>query len=89
MDALEGFRREIDELDRQLVELIARRFKVVGKVGTYKRSVGIDPVCPARMTEVIAERSEQARILGLPPRLVEDLFETLINHAIAVEREEG
>ena len=45
--SLEVLRREIDELDRQLFSLLARRMTIVREIGGVKRSQGLpvgDPV---------------------------------------------
>ena len=36
MSELEDYRRQIDEVDAQLVELFRRRMDITGKVGEYK-----------------------------------------------------
>lgn len=88
MDVLEEYRREIDAIDRELLELLARRFTIVRKIGIHKRTAGLDALSPGRVASLLADRAALARSLGLRPAMVKEMFETMINHAIAIEREE-
>ena len=48
MDLLEAARREIGEIDRDLVRLIVRRMEVAKAIGALKRQAG----CPLRHDQV-------------------------------------
>ncbi len=50
---LDGFRKQIDEIDGQIVNLLAERMKVVKKVGIFKKQLNIPPLDSARWQEVI------------------------------------
>ena len=50
---LEFFRKQIDEVDEQIVNLLAKRMKVVEKVGKYKKENNIPPLDKKRWQEVI------------------------------------
>ena len=48
---LEEYRKEIDEIDEQLVALIARRMAVSEKIGRFKAQNGMEIYVPAREQE--------------------------------------
>ena len=48
MDELQSLRRDIDAIDRELVELFRRRMNVTARVGAYKRERGIPVLDQAR-----------------------------------------
>lgn len=50
---LDGFRKQIDTLDEQIVNLLAERMKVVKKVGVFKKQQNIPPLDPARWQKII------------------------------------
>jgi chorismate mutase/prephenate dehydrogenase len=78
---LEGLRREIDHVDAQLVELLARRQRVIQQVAEVKQLQGLPTSHPAREENLISARRAQAQQAGLDPDYVEDLFRTLLRHS--------
>lgn len=80
---LENVRRRLDELDRQLVEVLARRFETGNEAARLKRALGIPIHDPTREEQVIVRAMEWARSAGLPEGQVTDLFRMLI----AISRE--
>ena len=75
--SLETLRREIDELDRQLFLLIARRMAVVREIGDRKRSQGLpvsDPVREALLKAKLKEFSAGV----LEPWHVEELASVIL-----------
>ena len=59
-DDLPGLRRELDEVDRQLVPLFARRQELSRQVGEYKRSRGLPVQDREREAEVLSDRAAMA-----------------------------
>ena len=60
MDELNNLRREIDQIDRQLVELFRQRMDVTRRVGEYKAAHGIPVLDQAREREVLNNKGELA-----------------------------
>ena len=56
MDELQELRREIDGIDRELVELFRRRMDVARRVGAYKRANGIPVLDPERERQVLQSK---------------------------------
>lgn len=50
---LDGFRKQIDEIDTAIVNLLVKRMKVVEKVGKYKKENNLPPLDKKRWQEVI------------------------------------
>lgn len=80
-EALEGLRQEIDTIDRQLVDLLVRRRKVVQDVVHIKQQQDLPTFHPAREENLISERRAQAVVAGLDPDYIEDLFRTVLRHS--------
>ena len=76
---LESVRRQLDALDRQLVEILARRFETGREAARLKHALGIPIHDPAREEQVINRAMEWARSAGLPEEEVSDLFRRLIS----------
>ena len=75
---LEKLRDQIDAVDSELVALLARRAALTEQVGLYKSKVGLPVYVPAREAELIEQRCEQAKAMGVPPTLVEDLLRRIL-----------
>jgi len=75
---LKAFRNEIDEIDSQLVELLAKRRAVTTKVGELKSQVGMPIYAPAREVELLTLRRQQAIEAGVSPELIEDILRRLM-----------
>ncbi len=76
MDDLQSLRRDIDAIDRQLVELFRRRMDVTRRVGEYKRERGIPVLDPERERQVLQNKGELAGE-SLRPAIV-TLFQTVM-----------
>ncbi|MBU2880732.1 bifunctional chorismate mutase/prephenate dehydrogenase [Psychrosphaera sp. B3R10] len=79
--AIENLREQIDQLDIQLVELLAKRQQVTAAVGVYKREVGKPIYDPVREAELISERRDLATSLNVSPDLVEDLLRRIMRES--------
>ena len=60
MDDLQSLRRDIDAIDRQLVELFRQRMDVTRRVGEYKRAQGIPVLDQERERQVLQNKGELA-----------------------------
>lgn len=80
-------RSGVDALDRELVELLARRFGYMRAAARIKPSR--DQVRDeARKAEVIAAAQKAAVELGVPETLVAEFWEELVETSIAYEMRE-
>lgn len=78
---LARLREEIEQLDRQIVDLVVQRSKLAEEAGHSKRIAQLpllDPVREARVMETAAEAARQA---GIPDAEVRQIFRLLIQIA--------
>jgi chorismate mutase / prephenate dehydrogenase len=80
-NTLDELRQQIDQLDSQLVEILAKRAALTAKVGQYKSQVGLPIYVPEREAELIKKRRQQAEQSGVPPILVEDLLRRIMRES--------
>lgn len=85
---LAGLRDQIDELDQQLVELLAKRAKVTTQVGQIKSQTGMPTYVPEREAQLIESRRQQALALGVPSDLVEDLLRRIMRESYLTQNSE-
>ena len=81
-DNLKVLRDEIDDIDSQLVKLLAQRLTVTTKVGELKSAEGMPIFAPEREAALISKRREQAEKWGMIWRCVDD--EDLIKETSAL-----
>ena len=87
LHSLENFRDQIDEFDRKLIEVIAERMKVVRQIGEYKRDNNITILQTSRWNQIIDERMEQARSLGLGEAIMREILGQVHQESIRQQTE--
>ena len=80
-EALTALRREIDTIDEQLVNLLARRHSTVQQVTAIKQAHRLPVYHPAREEDLVSERRAQARRAGLDPDHVEELYRCILRQS--------
>ena len=85
MSNLDDLRDELARIDRELLELVARRQEVSARVGDRKRAAR-KPTRDYQQEKMVIERASAiASELGLSPRLAEELLLSLIRSSLAVQ----
>ena len=75
---LEALRAQIDRIDSELLQLLAKRMAIVTEVAGAKRQQGASVRDPVREAAVLDSRRTQAEQLGLLPEFVESLFRLIM-----------
>ncbi|MCB9847614.1 MAG: prephenate dehydratase [Phycisphaeraceae bacterium] len=84
-DTLDALRAQIDEADRQLVELLNRRASIVQRVGQVKQREGVPIYAPHREAAVL--KKALAHNKGpLPDRAIEGIYRELMSGSFAIEQ---
>ncbi len=81
MTALLPLRQQIDQLDSQLVELLAKRAAVTQEVGRVKQQYALPLYVPEREQELIKARRQQAEQAGVSADLVEDVLRRVMRES--------
>ena len=82
---LAGLRGEIDEIDAELLQLLARRMEVSAQIGEYKKRNNVTVVQMDRWKKILAEHVATGADLGLSPVLINKVFEAI--HQASIERQ--
>jgi chorismate mutase len=77
-DGLEDLRRELDDLDTQLMALLLDRQTVIRKVIEFKKPRGIPAVRLDREEAMLARASDIAATSGLDPRVARQVLRAVI-----------
>ncbi len=87
IDALEAWRKKIDEVDLQLVRLLNDRAQYAAEIGTIKIALGLAAYTPEREKEIMMNVTA-ANGGPLSSEAVRRLFERIVDESRAVERTE-
>ena len=80
---LDELRDALSQIDRQLVDLIAKRQRIVGDIGKFKQGAGTGTRDYAREKDVLDMARAQAEELGIDPDLAEGVLRQLIRSSLA------
>ncbi len=86
---LAQLRDQIDEVDRQLVALLARRKALVAGVGETKSRLGLPVYVPEREAALIAARRTEAEHQGVSPDMIEDVLRRIMRESYSAEGQLG
>jgi chorismate mutase/prephenate dehydrogenase len=90
---LPELRAQLDELDRQVLELLARRMEIVSGVARLKRAENKEIRDSNREQQLLASRRVLAVKLGLDPESVESIYRQILissrDHQAAMNRGPG
>lgn len=81
---LAQIRREIETIDRRIIELLAERIELGRRTGEIKREAGRPILDAAREAEVIRRAVTAARELGVPQEATREIFW----HVVGMSRRE-
>lgn len=86
---LTALRDQIDEVDKALLSLLAKRLELVAEVGEVKSQYGLPIYVPERESAMLASRREEAAALGVPPDLIEDVLRRVMRESYSSENDKG
>ncbi|WP_394993378.1 chorismate mutase [Emticicia sp.] len=84
---LEQLRQKIDNIDRELLEVLAARMAVVEKLGDYKRENNVAVLQLDRWKQLHTNRADLGKKLNLYPELVEEMFKLIHMESIRKQTE--
>lgn len=77
----------LDEIDDELVQLIARRMRLVEEIGKLKKASNLSVLQMDRWNTVIERALDQARTQGLEENFVRNLFNCIHSEALRLQQD--
>ena len=87
MSSLDDLRRRINELDRQILELVGKRQEASLEVARAKRATGQATRDYNREREVLLAAREAGRQYGVSPQLAENILRLLIRSSLTTQEQ--
>ncbi len=81
-ESLETLRRQIDEIDNSVIELLAKRMRISREIGQYKREHNMTVVQTGRYTEILDKRGVQGVLCGMSGDFMKTIFEAIHEESV-------
>ncbi len=81
-DTLTSLRKDIDELDNELIDLLAKRMRVSRKIGEYKKEHDMAIVQTKRYSEILDKRGAQGSLKGIESECIKNIFEHIHEESV-------
>ena len=79
---IQQLRKQIDELDNQLMDLLAKRMDVCREIGRYKKEHNMTVLQTSRYNEILEKRGVQGSLTGMAPEFVAKVFESIHEESV-------
>lgn len=81
-EGINMLRKQIDELDNQLMDLMAKRMRVCREIGQYKKEHNMTVLQTARYSEILEKRGAQGALCGMDAQFVAKVFESIHEESV-------
>lgn len=81
-EGITTLRKQIDELDNQLMELLSKRMRISREIGQYKKEHNMTVLQAARYNEILDKRGAQGALCGMSPDFVAKVFESIHEESV-------
>ena len=86
-EGIHELRNQIDDLDNQLMELLAKRMRVCREIGQYKKEHNMTVLQPSRYNEILDKRGAQGSLCGLDAEFIKNVFEEVHEESVRQQME--
>ena len=80
-------RRQIDEVDEQLLSLLAKRMHISQEIGTYKKEHNMPILQNKRYDEILDKRGKMGQSLDLDPEFISEIMKAIHEESVKVQME--
>ena len=78
-------RREIDEIDDDLLNLLGRRMKISEQIGHYKKENNVAILQSGRWNEILQQSIEKGKLKGLSSQFIENIYREIHQASINLQ----
>lgn len=86
-DLLTQLRKSIDDLDNEIIDILAKRMRISRQIGEYKKDHGMAIVQAKRYTEILDKRGAQGALQGIDPECIKNIFEHIHEESVRQQME--
>ena len=86
-EGINQLRKQIDELDNDLMQLMAKRMRVCREIGQYKKEHNMTVLQAQRYNEILDKRGAQGALCGMDSDFVKTIFEAVHEESVRQQME--
>ena len=86
-ESITQLRKQIDELDNQLMDLLTKRMRVSREIAEYKKLHNMTVVQTTRYSEILDKRATQGSLCGMSPDFIRDIYEHIREESVRQQLE--
>ncbi len=86
-DSLVHLRRQIDQLDNELLEILAKRMNVSREIGAYKQAHKMPIVQAGRYGDIMTNRVLAAKAMGMSEEFMRSIFSSIHEESVRIQVE--
>ncbi len=87
-ESLATLRKQIDEIDDEIMDILTKRMRISGEIAIYKREHNMAVVQTSRYSEILSKRCAHGSLCGMSPdfirRIYEAIHEESVRHQMAI-----
>ncbi len=84
---LKELRRQIDDCDNDLIEVLAKRMRVSREIGTFKKEHDMTILQTGRYSEILEKRGAQGALCGMSAEFIKKVFEAIHEESVRQQME--
>ncbi len=77
-----ALRKQIDEIDDSIIDLLAKRMRISREIGQYKKEHGMTIVQTSRYGEILDKRGAQGSLMGIGAECIKHIFESIHEESV-------
>ncbi|MCQ2243215.1 MAG: bifunctional 3-deoxy-7-phosphoheptulonate synthase/chorismate mutase type II [Bacteroidaceae bacterium] len=86
-ESITALRKQIDELDDNLLELLSKRMRVCREIGQYKKEHNMTVLQTSRYSEILDKRGVQGSLCGMDGDFIKAVFEAIHEESVRQQME--
>ncbi|MBR1666151.1 MAG: bifunctional 3-deoxy-7-phosphoheptulonate synthase/chorismate mutase type II [Bacteroidaceae bacterium] len=86
-ESINQLRKQIDELDNHLMDVLTKRMRISREIAEYKKLHNMTVVQTTRYSEILDERAAQGVMCGISPDFVRDIYEHIHEESVRQQLE--
>lgn len=86
-ESLSSLRKQIDEMDDYMLDLLTKRMRVSREIALYKKEHNMGVVQTARYNEILDKRCAQGSLCGMSPDFVRRIYEFIHEESVRQQME--
>ena len=80
-------RKQIDEIDEQLLTILAKRMRISKEIGTYKKEHNMPILQSGRYNDILENRAKQGQAMNLSADFVTEIMKAIHEESVKVQME--